>query len=298
MNAVLQAQPRVPTRIFAPQYDTEFDPEYGVLWGFFANQGNACFTPELLHDIRRVDSRIQAQHGMVDFDDRSLRANYYVCASRQPGVFNTGGDLALFTQLIAERDRDGLADYAKLCIDNLYARSQRYFCDGLITISLVQGDALGGGFETALSSDIIIAEEQARFGLPEILFNLFPGMGAYSFLARRAGRRVAERLILSGEVVTARELLDLGVIDGVVPDGEGERGVMDWVRRQHRRRNGVQAVFAARDEVQPVTHDELMRVTGLWVDAALRLDDKDLRTMQRLVRAQTRRFQPETGLAD
>ncbi|WP_085314784.1 crotonase/enoyl-CoA hydratase family protein [Derxia lacustris] len=295
MNSVVRELPRLNSPVAPAQYETEFDPEFGVFWGYFANSGNACFTLELLHDIRRADARFQASHGQIEIDGQRRRANYYVAASRQPGVFNTGGDLALFTQLIAERDREGLHDYARLCIDNLYARSQRYFCEGLITISLVQGDALGGGFETALSSDIIIAEEQSKFGLPEILFNLFPGMGAYSFLARRVGRRTAERLILSGEILSARELHELGIVDAVVPEGTGRAGTMDWIRRQHRRRNGMQAVFQARDEIQPVTHDELMRVTGIWVDAALRLDDKDLRTMQRLVRAQTRRFQPETA---
>ena len=60
------------------------------------------------------------------------------------------------------------------------------------TISLVQGDALGGGFEAALCGDIIIAEKQARFGFPEVLFNLFPGMGAYNSCSA-ADRHAADR---------------------------------------------------------------------------------------------------------
>ncbi len=62
-----------------------------------------------------------------------------------PGVFNLGGDLALFVLLIKSREREALAHYAKLCIDNVYARVQNYHCPWLTTISLVQGDALGGG---------------------------------------------------------------------------------------------------------------------------------------------------------
>ena len=57
----------------------------------------------------------------------------------------------------------------------------------LITIALVQGEALGGGFESILSFDVVIAERDARFGLPEAMFGLFPGMGAHSFLSRRLG---------------------------------------------------------------------------------------------------------------
>ena len=108
-----------------------------------------------------------------------------------PGVFNLGGDLDLFKQLIEARDRAGLLRYGRACIDVLY---RNYIGHDLpvTTISLVQGECLGGGFEAALSSDVIIAEKSARFGFPEILFNLFPGMGAYSFLDRQIGQRGAE----------------------------------------------------------------------------------------------------------
>lgn len=50
---------------------------------------------------------------------------------------------------------------------------------------MVQGDAFGGGLEFALSSNILVAEQGTRLGFPEILFNLFPGMGAYTFLYRK-----------------------------------------------------------------------------------------------------------------
>ena len=86
----------------------------------------------------------------------------------------------------------------------------------------MQGDALGGGFEAALSASVIVAEESARMGFPEILFNLFPGMGAYSFLSRKIGRRAAEEMIVSGTIYGARQLFDLGVVDVLTPDGTGE----------------------------------------------------------------------------
>src|SRR3712207_4090014 len=99
----------------------------------------------------------------------------------------------------------------------------------VITVALVQGDALGGGFECALAHDLIVAERSAKFGLPEVLFNLFPGMGAYSFLSRRIGRQAAERMILSGRVHTAEELHEMGLVDVLAPDGEGEEAVLDFV---------------------------------------------------------------------
>ena len=57
----------------------------------------------------------------------------------------------------------------------------------IVTISLVRGNALGGGFEIALSGDVIIAERSAMMGFPEILFNCFPGMGAFQTLSSRVG---------------------------------------------------------------------------------------------------------------
>ena len=83
-------------------------------------------------------------------------------------------------------------------------------CAGAHSIALVQGDALGGGFEAALSCHTIVAEEGVQMGLPEVLFDLFPGMGAYSFLCKRIAPRMAEKLMLEGSVYTSEELLPHG----------------------------------------------------------------------------------------
>ena len=167
----------------------------------------------------------------------------------------------------------------------------------MTTISLVQGDALGGGFETALSSDVLIAEESAHMGLPEIIFNLFPGMGAFSLLARRIGMRAAEDLILSGRVLPAAKLHEMGVVDVLARDGEGEAAVRGWIAANGKRRNGLQGVMRSRQHVFPITRAELDAIGDTWVDCALRLEDRDLRMMGRVVRAQMRRLE-EGGITD
>jgi DSF synthase len=235
------------------------------------------------------------------------KVHTYVAASRVPKVFNLGGDLALFLLLIRSRDRDALAHYARLCIDNVHSQVRHYECPTLSTVSLVQGDALGGGFEMALCSDVIVAEESAMMGLPEILFNLFPGMGAYSLLARKATPRIAEELILSGKVLPAARLHEMGIVDILARDGEGEAAVRDWIAKNARRRSGFQGVMRVRQHVNPVTRAELDAIADTWVDCALRLDDRDMRMMSRVVRAQHERMeaaavqvqapQPEPGIA-
>jgi DSF synthase len=282
---------RVPYGKAKSQYQTEFDPATGTVWGYFNPRGTPCFSLGLLKDIREHDAALAVNGGYADVNGVPSKVRYYVCGSRVSRVFNLGGDLALFVLLIKAKDRDALAHYARLCIDNMYPRIQNYYCPTLTTISLVQGDALGGGFECAMSSDVLVAEESAQLGLPEILFNLFPGMGAVSLLTRRIGLRAAEELILSGRVLPAAKLHEMGIVDVLARDGEGEAAVSEWIARNDRRRNGMQAVFRARQQVSPITREELDAIADTWVDAALRIEDRDLKMMGRIVRSQMRRME-------
>ena len=125
-------------------------------------------------------------------------------------------------------------------------------------------------------------------GFPEILFNLFPGMGAFSFLSRKIGRRAAEEMITSGTIYTARQLYDMGVVDVLTPDGTGEAAIYGYIRKHSKSANGRRAFERVRTEIAPITRTELMQVVEIWADAALRIQDRDLRMMERLVRAQQR----------
>lgn len=273
------------------QYETEFEPAIATAWGYFNPKGVACYSLGLLKDMLAHDERLAANRGRVEVEGQTQEVNYYVTTSRTPRVFNLGGDLALFVLLIKSRDRGALAHYAKLCIDIIYPRSQSFFSPTLTKIALVQGDALGGGFECALASDLIVAEESAQLGFPEILFNLFPGMGAYSLLARRIGMRAAEELVLSGRILPAAKLHEMGVVDVLCKDGEGQTAVREWIAKNAKRRNGLQAAYTAKKYVQPVTREELDAITNVWVDAAFKLGDRDLKMMSRIVRAQMRRME-------
>jgi DSF synthase len=126
-------------------------------------------------------------------------------------------------------------------------------------------------------------------GFPEILFNLFPGMGAMSLLGRKVGFSLAEKVILSGKLYSAEEMHELGAVDVLAEPGCGERAVYEFIRKESRQRNGTLALRAAREVSQPISNAELMQIAEIWVDAALRLETKDLRMMERLVARQTGR---------
>ena len=79
-------------------------------------------------------------------------------------------------------------------------------------ISVVEGKALGGGFELVLLTDIIIASPAASFGLPEITLGLIPGMGGTQILTRIVGTKKAMKMILTGEPIDAQEASRLNIV--------------------------------------------------------------------------------------
>ncbi len=269
------------------QIETQFDPEFGALWAFMSPKPRPTFNVRLLEEARHLGHTIEQSGGWLWDHGQEHRINYVVAASRVPGVFNLGGDLAFFREAIGRRDREMLVQYGEKCIDNVLGWNVGFGL-GVTTMSLVQGDALGGGFESALSATVMVAEESSRLGFPEVLFNLFPGMGGYSMLTRKVGRRITEELITSGNMYTGRQLYDLGVVDVLAPDGAGEAAVLGFIKKHAKASNGRRGIEAARREIDPLARDELMRVVQVWADAALRLSERDLRMMERLVRAQDR----------
>lgn len=264
-----------------------FEPDQAALWCLVNHTERPCFTQRLLDQIRALQTRLKQGLALAALDN-SMPVRTIVWGSSFPGIWNLGGDLGLFTGLIRAGAEEELRHYAYTCVDAVYQNLTKMGLP-LLTIGLVQGDALGGGFEHALTNDVIIAERDSRMGLPEILFNLFPGMGAYSLLCRRLDAVRAQKLILSGRLYTAEELEELGLVDQVVGDGEGPAAVRDYLERNRRRHATLLALSRVRHRCQPVTYEELIDVTDVWVETAMGLGEADLRRMEHLVRAQQRR---------
>jgi DSF synthase len=244
-----------------------------------------CFNADFLEEVERFESRIEQHQGWITHAGRQCKIENAVFGSRIPGVFNLGGDLAMFVQAILRKDRKTLTHYGDLCVNNMFRRVSGFNAE-IVTYSLVQGRAFGGGFECALASDVLVAERSATMSFPEVLFNMFPGMGALSLLGRKIGLAKAEEIIMSGQVYTAKQMYDLGVVDELVEDGNGLNATRAMINTRQRRRNAFRAMSSAKREFQPVSHVEMQRIVGVWVDAAMRLENRDLRMMARLVRAQ------------
>ena len=84
-------------------------------------------------------------------------------------------------------------------------------------IAAVNGYALGGGCELAMLADIVVAGDNAKFGLPEVRLGLFPGLGGTQRLIRTTGKSVAMKVILAAEFIDSQEALRSGLVAEVVP---------------------------------------------------------------------------------
>jgi DSF synthase len=238
-----------------------------------------CYSLAAMAELQQVLSDITANPGLV---------RHFVMTSDVPGIFNFGGDLALFVLLVRAGDFDSLRLYGRRCVDLVWwmeNAAQR----GVHTTVLVQGDTLGGGLESVLPFHKVIFERGAQAGFPEVLFNLFPGMGAWNFTIRKAGFAVANEMILSGRLYTAEELLRRSLVDLVVDDGEGEAAIEHTVRAIDPKLRGTLAALQAQRFAAPIPYESLVAIVDQWAETALGLTNRDLRLMERLARAQARK---------
>ena len=271
----------IPRRIFElDELDVLYDADHKALWTFMRPRARPSFTPPMLADFENWQSLI-----VEGFGPKGAALDFLILGSRTPGVFCYGGDLELFAQLIRAGDRDGLVRYGRRCVEIL-DRNIRTLDLPLVTIGLVQGQALGGGFEALLSFDFIIAERGSQFGLPEVKFGLFPGMGAHALLSRKLGTAMASRMILSDEIFSAEQMYEMGIVHQLAEPQEGVAAVRDFMVKNSRRFPGMIGARRAMRIAAPVEMAEFYGIVDLWADAAMQLSDKDLKLMERLAAAQ------------
>ncbi|MEC9067013.1 enoyl-CoA hydratase [Altererythrobacter marinus] len=264
------------------ELDVFYEDDTQTLWTYMNPAGRPSFTPRMLSDFENWQVYIEQ-----GFGPEKVPLRFLVLGSRAPGVFCFGGDLDLFQRLIRERDREALVRYGHRCCKILH-RNMASLDLPMLTVGLVQGAALGGGFEALLSFDYIVAERGATFGLPEIMFGLFPGMGAHALLSRKLGGAMADRLIVSNETYTAEQMYDMGLVHKLAENGEGLSACRDFIKKSERRHAGLVNARRAMKVAWDLELAELNRITELWADSALQLREQDLKVMGRLVAAQAR----------
>ena len=250
-----------------------------IMWMMLRAAPRPCFNQGLLTEIMHL-ARTARESG--------LRIDFWVTGSLVPELFNVGGDLSFFVDAIRSGKRDMLMAYARSCIDCIWEMYNGYG-SGALSIAMVEGSALGGGLEAALAHHFVLAQKGVKLGFPEIAFNLFPGMGGYSLVARRAGMRVAEELISTGESHVAEWFTEKGLVDQLFEPGDAFLATRTFIDVIRPKLNGIRALIRARQRVLPLDRSELMDITEDWVRSTFTIETKDLAYMERLVMMQNRR---------
>lgn len=263
------------------QIITHYEDKYQLHWLYMNPKPRACFNPVMVKEISQLFKQLHQKSSIPS----THHMRYQVLASNIRGVFNLGGDLEMFKNMILAKDKQALRQYAYICVETMFSIATLHQ-KGITQIALLQGDALGGGLEMALSTDVIIAEKSAKAGFPDILFNSFPGIGAYTFLSRKIGVSMTERMILSGKIYAAEELYNLGVIDILVEDGQGEMAVYNYIAKENRCENAVSSLRKIRQLHSPLEFKQLADVADLWVESSMQLNSRDIRMIERLISKQ------------
>ena len=267
------------------QLKTFYDKKNRAGWFLMKGAPRPSFTPQLLSEIKDYFDSVKQEM----YETKGEKYDYLILGSDVDGVFNLGGDLNLFSKYILSNDREGLMAYAMQSIDLIYQNISHLSVE-LTTISVIKGDALGGGLEAAISANVVIAERGTKMGLPEVLFNLFPGIGAFSILSRKIGYAAAEKLILSGNLYSAEQLHEMGVVDILAEKGEGDVEVYRYIENANKAKNTYRSMRKVKDICNQVSNTELKDIAAVWADAAFQLTHKDLRMMGRLVNQQNVRI--------
>ena len=135
--------------------------------------------------------------------------------------FVSGADI---NDIRARQRDDGLAAINS----TLFAEVERF---PRPTIAAVNGYALGGGCELALACDIRVAADSAKFGQPELGLGIIPGAGATQRLPKVVGMGWAKHLILSGDVIDAKQALEIGLVTAIMPASQLQVRARELARR-------------------------------------------------------------------
>lgn len=254
-----------------------FDPSYGIQWNILQPDAPRRITPQLLDEI------LTLQQEFVAGFNSNPEVKYQIFGSEIPGVFSLGGDLKFFANCARTRNEAALRKYGNEAIEVSYKRATNFNLP-ITTISLVKGVALGGGFEAALAANYLIAEQQATFSFPETRFGLFPAHGAFTFLRQRLPVRKAEEIIYSGKTYTAEELHEMGVVDIVCENGEGDAATTQFIRKRHQQHQGIHAMREMVQKFAPIDREELYSIVDHWVDSVMNLNEKQLRMIEALAK--------------
>jgi len=191
-------------------------------------------------DVRRQLSDVVGQIEQLD----DCRVVVFESVGR---TFIAGADIHEFLELTAEN--------SEAMVLEMHALLNRITRLPAVTLTAIHAACVGGGCELAFSTDMRMAAESARIGLPEVTLGIIPGWGGVVRATRLFGPAVAKRLTLTGELLAAEEAFGLGIVDSVFPDDKF-RDAVD-ARVQQILKGGPQAQQLVKQLIEQFSGPEL-----------------------------------------
>ena len=168
----------------------------------------------MLEDLERFASSLPALESA---------ASALILYSKQKAGFSAGADLRELYSLAQKMEMALAKQGVREFLERIHSVLNVLDCSPLTTIAAVHGVCFGGGFELALTCDLIIVDKMARFCFPELRLGLIPGFGGIPRLKRDIGNAIVRDLLLTGRSINATKALSVGLASQVAAEGEALR---------------------------------------------------------------------------
>ena len=208
-----------------------------------------------LEELERFVEALKAAEG---------QAHAVIIHSTLPSGFSAGADLRELYRRMQELPQAermaGLRDFLK----RIHKVMNALDASPLTTIAVVHGVTFGGGFELALTCDLIIADKMARFCFPELRLGLIPGFGGIPRLKRDLGNALVRDLLLTGRSINATRAHAVGLVSQVTAEGQAlkvARATAAQIKKFDRATSA-----AAKQFIKPIPHKELQREIEIFCD--------------------------------
>jgi DSF synthase len=247
-------------------------------------KGRKVFSIELLKEL------LDALNFVANAEQYNQKENkfFVFTGENNTGVFNYGGDLMVFLDYIERADIDSLKGYGSLCIDCIHTTSDLTY-KNVTTVAIINGDARGGGLESAIACDIIIAEKGWNISLPEVKYGFFPGMGAFEFLSKRIGVSKAKSFIENDMEYTTDYLFEIGLFNYLVEKGDGINKLLEIVKKERSNQskyNGLRRIYKKNN---PITKEMLLESVYIWAESIIDISDYNKRKMATVIKIQEKK---------
>jgi enoyl-CoA hydratase/carnithine racemase len=184
------------------------------------------------------------------------------------GGFSAGADLReLYNGLVDRPEKEHEPEIRRF-IERIHVVMDRLDMLPLTTIGVVHGVCFGGGFELALTCDILVAEKTARFAFPELRLGIVPGFGGIPRLRRDVSNAVVRDLLLTGRSINAKKAQQAGLVSQVVPTGEGLRVARGTARQATK--FDREAAMTCKRFMKPLPREELAQEREHFIRLATR----------------------------